>query len=578
MLRFDPREIPAVPFLFFTGKGGVGKTSVACASALRFAEGGERVLLISTDPASNLQDVFGTELDSTPAAVPGAPGLFAVNLDPAAAAESYRESVVAPLRGVLPESAVANIEEQLSGSCTLEIAAFTEFASYLSDTELLTRYDRILFDTAPTGHTLRLLELPSAWTDFIGSSEHGASCLGQLAGLESKKKIYETALKTLKDPAKTALILVARAAETPLYEAARASSELSALGIGAQRLVINGLLEKADDTASTVIQKSQEAALCAMPSALRVLPRTFLPLTSFDITGLAGLRALLDGTPPPGTAQRSVPPQLPGLQAAVKELLAGGTRLIFAMGKGGVGKTAVAASVAMSAAAERRKVLLATTDPAPHLSFVAEESPFLSVHAVNAAEELEKYRAEVLSKARASGLSGDDLAYIEEDLRSPCTTEIALFRAFAELVDKAGSEIVVIDTAPTGHTLLLLESVANYDREIRRTKGDTPECVARLLPRLKGPETAILIVTLPEATPVYEAVRLEEDLKRAGITSCRWVINRSFAAVPATNSILCARAEAEIPWIRRVAAHAQGKTSLIAWHPVELKGESLLNL
>ena len=115
-------------------------------------------------------------------------------------------------------------------------------------------------------------------------------------------------------------------------------------------------------------------------------------------------------------------------------------------------------------------------------------------------------------------MSEDDVAYIEEDLRSPCTQEIAVFRAFAELVEKADDEIVVIDTAPTGHTLLLLDSTLSYHQEVQRTQGQVPESVKNLLPRLRGEETEVLIVSLAEATPFYEAYRLEEEIGRA---SCR---------------------------------------------------------
>ena len=578
MELFDPGHIKLTKYLFYTGKGGVGKTSVAGATAVSLADSEKKVLLISTDPASNLQDVFSMELTNRGTPIPGVPNLAVANLDPIKAAAEYRESVIAPYRGKLPASVIASMEEQLSGSCTIEIAAFNEFSGFITDAEMQREYDHIIFDTAPTGHTLRMLQLPSAWSNFISESTHGASCLGQLSGLESKKAIYKQAVATLADGSLTTLILVTRPETAPFKEAERASGELSALGIDNQMLVVNGMLTEHSDTLSSSLYEKQQVALAAMPEGLRAFPRYMVPLRAYNVTGLENVRALLSIDRVVTHVQTLNVAHIPTLNDVIDELAAEGKRVIFTMGKGGVGKTTVAAAVALGLAKRGKKVHLTTTDPAAHLDFVLDETGGVSMSHIDEAEELKKYQNEVLSKARASGMSDEDIAYIEEDLRSPCTQEIAVFRAFAEIVERADDQVVVIDTAPTGHTLLLLESTQSYHHEIQRTKGEIPASVARLLPRLKSDETEVLIVTLPEATPVYEALRLEDDLKRAGIAAKWWIVNQSLYGTNTTNPMLAAKAVSEVEWLNRVNEHSDGKFALIAWNAGEIKGEHLLVL
>lgn len=575
---FDPQTIKLTKYLFYTGKGGVGKTSVACATAVSLADNGNKVLLISTDPASNLQDVFSMKLTNKGTPIPDVPNLVVANLDPTQAAAEYRESVIAPYRGKLPVAVLANMEEQLSGSCTVEIAAFNEFSNFITDGKIQQEYDHIIFDTAPTGHTLRMLQLPSAWSNFISESTHGASCLGQLSGLESKKAIYKQAVETLADGNLTTLILVTRPETAPFKEAARASGELSTLGIRNQMLVVNGVLTEYSDTLSSSLYEKQQAALNAMPESLQTLPLSLVPLRAYNVTGLENVRALLNTDHVTKCTEKLNTSHIFTLNDIIDELAAEGKRVIFTMGKGGVGKTTVAAAVALGLAKRGKKVHLTTTDPAVHLKFVLDETSGISMSHIDEAKELKKYQSEVLNKARKSGMSDEDIAYIEEDLRSPCTQEIAVFRAFAEIVEKADDQVVVIDTAPTGHTLLLLESTQSYNHEIKRTKGEIPESVRRLLPRLKSNETEVLIVTLPEATPVYESLRLEEDLKRADISAKWWIINQSLYGTNTTNPMLAAKAANEIEWINRVDKHADGKVALIKWSAEEIKGNRLTKL
>lgn len=578
MEPFALSKLHLTQYLFFTGKGGVGKTSTACAVATSLADSGKRVLLISTDPASNLQDVFAMELHSKPTPIAEVPGLSTANLAPIEAAAEYRESVIAPYRGVLPDAAIANMEEQLSGSCTIEIATFNAFANFITDETIQKSYDHIIFDTAPTGHTLRMLQLPSAWSNFINESTHGASCLGQLSGLEEKKAVYKTAVDTLADSSKTMLLLVTRPETAPLQEANRASCELRELGIQNQLLIVNGVLMQHDDALSSELYRKQQAALADMPAELKELAQYAVPLRAYPITGIANIRAMLTEDHFEQQQAEIDRTKLHRLNDLVNTLDAENKKVIFTMGKGGVGKTTIAAAIALGLAKRGKKVHLTTTDPASHLKFVLSEQDGITMSHIDEAAELKKYQEEVLSKARQNGLSGEDIAYIEEDLRSPCTQEIAVFRAFAEVVEKADDEIIVIDTAPTGHTLLLLESTENYDREIRRTKGETPESVKHLLPRLKGKETEVIIVTLPEATPVYEAMRLEDDLKRAGLSANWWVINQSFALTGSSNRTLAVKANNEAEWINKVDQHTHGKTVLLPWHPEEVKGDNLLSL
>ena len=575
MQAFNPREIALTKYLFYTDKGGVGKTSVACATAVTLADSGKKVLLISTDPASNLQDVFATELDSKGKPIKEVPNLFVANLDPIQAAAEYRESVVAPYRGKLPDSVIANMEEQLSGSCTVEIAAFNEFSNFITSGTTEKEYDYIIFDTAPTGHTLRMLQLPSAWSNFISESTHGASCLGQLAGLEDKKDMYKKAVETLADGSKTTLLLVSRPEVTPLKEAERASNELAQLGVNNQVLIINGELREHDDTISEKLYQKQQAALAGLPAGLKTITGYSIPLRAYNITGIENIRAFLTQDHAVVKSESVNAQSIPRLQAVVDELAATGKKVIFTMGKGGVGKTTVAAAIALGLSAKGKKIHLTTTDPAAHLKFVLDENSGVTMSYIDEQEELRKYQQEVLDKARET-MSEDDVAYVEEDLRSPCTQEIAIFRAFAQIVEKSEEQVVVIDTAPTGHTLLLLDATQSYHKEVKRTQGEIPESVKNLLPRLRNAaETEVIITALAEATPVYEAMRLEEDLKRAGIHSKWWVINASLYHSGTTNALLKAKASNEIEWINKVDSHTNGSFALIGWSADELQGEKL---
>ena len=556
----------ATRVLFFTGKGGVGKTSLACAAAIQLADRGKRVLLVSTDPASNLDEVLGTSLSGEPTGVPGVAGLWALNVDPEAAARAYRERVVGPYRGVLPEAALRSMEEQLSGACTTEIAAFDEFTKLLAGAS---DHDHVVFDTAPTGHTLRLLKLPGAWTGFMAASTTGTSCLGPLAGLQTQKALYEASLRTLADVSLTTLVLVSRPERSALAEADRTRAELAEMGVGDQCLILNGLFVARDpaDPAACALERRGREAVEGMPATLAALPRIEVPLLRRAPMGIEGLRGVFGAAPPPAAS----------LSALIDELELPGHGVVMTMGKGGVGKTTVAAAIAIELARRGHPVHLSTTDPAAHLvATIGASVPGFQVSRIDPAVETEKYRQEVKAQA-GPHLDAAGQALLDEDLRSPCTEEIAVFRAFAGTVARGEQGFVVLDTAPTGHTLLLLDAAESYHREVTRTMSDMPEAVRGLLPRLRDPEfTRILLVTLPEATPVHEAARLQADLTRAGITPFAWIINQSFGGDEFRDPLLVRRGAAELPYIAEVRSRYATRMALIPWKAEEPVGPERL--
>ncbi|MGM7757280.1 arsenical pump-driving ATPase [Yersinia enterocolitica] len=557
------------PYLFFTGKGGVGKTSISCATAISLAEQGKRVLLVSTDPASNVGQVFSQTIGNTILPVASVPGLSALEIDPQAAAQEYRARIVDPIKGILPDEVVNSINEQLSGACTTEIAAFDEFTGLLTDASLLTRFDHIIFDTAPTGHTIRLLQLPGAWSSFIESNPDGASCLGPMAGLEKQREQYSHAVQALSDPDRTRLVLVARLQKSTLQEVARTHDELAAIGLKNQYLVINGVLpetEAVNDALAAAIWSREQEALASLPAGLDALPTDTLFLQPVNMVGVSALRGLLTSQPETASfAEESAlqKPAIPSLSALVDEIALNEHGLIMLMGKGGVGKTTMAAAIAVRLAEMGFDVHLTTSDPAAHLSTTLNGSlNNLQVSRIDPHDETERYRQHVLeTKGRDLDEAGKHL--LEEDLRSPCTEEIAVFQAFSRVIREAGKRFVVMDTAPTGHTLLLLDATGAYHREIAKKMGDKGHFSTPMM-QLQDPErTKVLLVTLPETTPVLEAANLQADLERAGIHPWGWIINNSLSIAETRSPLLRQRAQQELPQIEAVKNQHATRVALV---------------
>ncbi|MCJ1888233.1 arsenical pump-driving ATPase [Pseudomonas sp. LA21] len=556
-------------FLFFTGKGGVGKTSIACSAAIQLADAGKQVLLVSTDPASNVGQMFGLDIGNKITAITAVPNLAALEIDPQEAAQAYRDRIVGPVRGVLPEDVVDGIEEQLSGACTTEIAAFDEFTALLTDQALLTDFDHIIFDTAPTGHTIRLLQLPGAWSGFLESGKGDPSCLGPLAGLEKHRTQYKAAVDALSDPSRTRLVLVARAQKAALREVTRTHGELADIGLKQQYLVVNGVLPAAaaegDELAAAIYQREQQV-LAKIPEVLRSLPLDQVALKPFNLVGLDALKHLfLDVTIEPVTeTSMSAELHLPKLSPLVDDIAAEGHGLIMLMGKGGVGKTTMAAAVAVDLARRGLPVHLTTSDPAAHLAETLEGvMENLTVSRIDPQAETERYRQHVL-KTKGASLDAKGRALLEEDLRSPCTEEIAVFQAFSRVIREAGKKFVVMDTAPTGHTLLLLDATGAYHREIVRQMGDTKVGYTTPMMQLQDPkQTKVLLVTLAETTPVLEAANLQDDLRRAGIEPWAWVINNSVAAAAPRSALLRRRAENERREINAVATKHSSRYAVV---------------
>lgn len=557
--------------LFFTGKGGVGKTSLSTAAALALADAGKKVLLVSTDAASNLDEMLGIELRNSPVAVPGAPGLSVLNIDPDAAAESYRQRVLAQMGASATDHELSTVREQLSGACTTEIASFDEFASLLADGAQA--WDHIIFDTAPTGHTLRLLSLPKAWTGFLKGNDRGASCLGPHSGLKMQEARFKAALDALSDPAKTTVVLVTRPDRSAIAEAARTSVELRELGLNNQRLAINGVFHASErsDAVACAIETLGQQALDAMPLPLRELPQDRVPLRPFDTVGLPALRALLApgaGTialPATVSGREDDPP--PSLAALADDLAAAGHGLIMVMGKGGVGKTTIAAALAIGLVQRGKTVHLSTTDPAAHLAGTLDgDLPGLEVSRIDPKVETQRYVDKIMA-AKSPQLDAQEQALLLEDLQSPCTEEVAVFHAFSRIVSQARSAFVVLDTAPTGHSMLLMDATGAYHRQMTREfEGHGAARVVTPLMRLQDAEyTKIVLVTLPEVTPVSQAAVLQDDLRRARIEPYAWVLNKSVLAAGTHDPLLRARLAGERRQIARMSAGLAPRLYALPW-------------
>ncbi len=571
------------PYIFFTGKGGVGKTSLSCATAIKLADEGKKVLLVSTDPASNLQDVLQSEVYDKINPIKGVKNLSAINIDPEISAEEYRARVTEPLKQILSEADIKKMNEELSGACTTEIAAFDEFSRFISGESEGGNFDVVVFDTAPTGHTLRLLELPAAWASFTEENPDGASCLGPTSALKSSQERYKTVVERLRDPKMAIFNLVSRADQSSLREASRTSDELAELEMKNQKLLINGLF-KAIDTQDEFAMKMQNLAekeLESIPRNLQKLPVETYPLLPYNILGAEKLRSLLN----PELQKQLVEAQvqnveetnriLDGMDELVEELTADKTNgLIMTMGKGGVGKTLTASALAVMIAKKGFDVHLTTTDPAAHVQDFMDQlkdlPQNLTIDRIDPKLETQRYTDKVLSQ-KGKNLDEHGKKLLLEDLKSPCTEEVAVFHAFSKAIQQARRKFVIIDTAPTGHTLLLLDTAGSYHREVLRTTGMDADKIRTPYMSLQDPELSkLILVSLPETTPMREASALQEDLKRAGIETYAWVVNQSLSMQKGLEDpLLKSRAMAETRVIQEIDTKHATRTYGIPFLPEE---------
>jgi len=580
------KNIPT--FVFFTGKGGVGKTSMSCAISLALSKMNKKVLLISTDPASNLDEVLDTTLSSSPSLINNTKNLFAMNINPVIAANEYKEKVVGPYRKLLPKEAITQMEEQLSGACSVEIAGFNEFSKYVGDVDIIKEYDHIILDTAPTGHTLRLLNLPSAWNDFIANNQTGSSCLGPVSGLVDQKVLYEQVVHNLKDASKTLLILVTRAEKLSLLEVNKASIELKEQGMKNQHLIINGVFKEDvnDEIAQAFYQKSKDA-LASMPKDLKSIASNEIGFYPKGVVGLESLRAVINNE-----TIKEDKNELISLEEKINEALEGTiawkdllndiqkdkSGLIMTMGKGGVGKTSIASLIAYELSSLGHKVTLSTTDPAAHLAYIKNnDTKDLIIEKIDPKYETQKHIKRVI-KQNETKLSNEDMALLKEELNSPCIEEIAIFEAFATTVNKAKERFVVLDTAPTGHTLMLLDASNAYHKELsKNVQEEKSEELRALIPALKDKKfTKILLLALAETTPTHEAKALQEDLQRASIQPYAWVINRSFALCKTNNNILKHKALNELKYINEIKNTLSEKVVISPWIKDEINNSVTL--
>ena len=544
-------------FLFFSGKGGVGKTTMACATAVAEADSGKRVLIVTTDPASNLADVFEQKIGHAVTAIAGVPGLWAMEIDPDVATAEYTDRTLAPIRELFPEQIVAVMEEQLAGPCTAEVAAFDRFADFLDPTAPALvpvsgdAFDLVIFDTAPTGHTVRLLELPEAWSKSISEAEAGAgqTCIGPAAAIAEAKVKYERALAALRDQSLTRFAFVLHPEATAIAETKRAGAELARLGIVTTELIVNGILpaEEAESPFFAARIAMQQKYLAEIAQQLP-MPTRRVPLLDGEVRGISRLRALVplladEGAARPAFGHTGAQSARTTVDhdAAVKAALLpdGQPRTVFFAGKGGVGKTVASCATALWSARQGQRTLLVTTDPAAHIGHVlgatvgTEPAPVDGVPGLWAARVDAKaaalvYIDRIIADAVARGRSPESIAAMREELDSPCTEEMAAFDQFIELASRNSFEVTVFDTAPTGHTLRLLELPIDWSTQIdvkvfASVDTDAADDIAKarftgVIEMMRDPSRSTFgFVMYPESTPIVEASRAIKELGTLGI-------------------------------------------------------------
>jgi len=538
-----------VKFIFFSGKGGVGKSTMSCATAVWLAKKGYKTLLVTTDPAPNLSDIFGQEIGHNVTPIKGVNDLYAIEIDPDKSSEEYRERIVGPLRELLDEKNLKTIKEQLNSPCVEEVAAFDKFIEFMDDPQ----YEVVIFDTAPTGHTIRLLELPSGWSETLARSN--ATCIGPGASLQTAKVKYEKAISYLQNRDRTSFIFVLKPENLSLLETKRSAEELSKLGIETSFLIINGILpeEAISDDFFRNKKRAEDKIVERINRELSALPKIYYPLQDHEVSGVEWLnsvgRFIFDGMGERVKIRSSAETSwTPGRALRRNDLCSGmfapanGTRYLFFTGKGGVGKSTIASTTSVCMAHRGFKTLIVTTDPASHLHAIfgqpIEHEPTrikgidnLYAARIDQKKALEEYKARILEAVK--GQSDETKRSVEEDLNSPCAEEMAAFERFMSYFQTNGFNVTIFDTAPTGHTLRLLELPTDWKGFIdlgtltKQTSEETTNKYADIIEKMRNPaKSSFIFVMYPEYTPIIEAWRAAEEMrKQVGIETSAVAVN-----------------------------------------------------
>lgn len=598
-------------FLFFSGKGGVGKTSMACTTAVHYADAGKRTLIVTTDPASNLSDVFEQAIGHAVTPIHGAPNLFAMEIDADKATKEYKDRALAPIRDAFPPAMVAVMEEQMSGPCTAEVAAFDRFTDFIdAPNDSNGTFDVVIFDTAPTGHTLRLIELPAEWSRTIDAAEQGSgqTCIGPAAAIQDAKHKYERAVAAMRNPTATTFTFVLQPEATAIKETRRAMDELQKLGIASQALIVNGIIpaEEAANPLFAARRAMQQEYLAQITRELP-LPTRQMPLLAGEITGVTRLRAVAgllfngDATALVTQIEQTLPaePLSADLNAILPRLLPdGGRRTIFFAGKGGVGKTVASCTTAVWLAQQGLTTLLLTTDPAAHLGDVlgvpvgdtvapVAGVPNLFATKIDPRAAGEAYKTRIIADAQARGRSREALAVMQEELDSPCTEEIAAFDLFIEYATQNAWDVIVFDTAPTGHTLRMLELPMDWSKQLdvkvfASVDGTAADDVAKarfagVIDLMRDPaRSTFAFVLYPEATPILEAERAVAELATLGIRPGLVVANYVLPETAATTPFGQARRAMQLRYLSELPGRFAAPVLPVPLLPQEVQGLRLL--
>ena len=599
-------------YLFFSGKGGVGKTSMACVHALRMAEEGKKTLIVTTDPASNLADVFEQEIGHQITPIAELDNLWAMEIDSDQATQEYIDRAMAPIRAAFPEQMVQVMEEQMSGPCTSEVAAFDRFTDFLDNgSPDQAAFDVVIFDTAPTGHTIRLLELPAEWSHSIdeASAGSGQTCIGPAAAIQDAKHKYERALAAMRNSEQTRFVFVLHPEAISIKETSRAIGELSKLEIGNYSLIVNSVIppQVIENELFAARSRMQKVYLAQIESQLSY-PTTFMPLLAGEIKGIQRLRQVgkifFDGDTPQNTftldALETQDEALLSPVDVVRERIQpnGHHRMVFFAGKGGVGKTVASCITAVWLAQQGHKTLLLTTDPAAHLGDVLdspvgdeiqpiEGQPNLWAVKIDPKAAADKYKTRILEDARQRGRPPEAIATMEEELNSPCTEEIAAFDKFIEYASQDDWESVVFDTAPTGHTLRMLELPMDWSKQIdvkvfgsvdaNAADDVTKQRFGKVIDRMRDAnQSTFAFVMYPEATPILEAYRAVEDLSMVGIEPSLVIANMVIPPDQASTDFSRARRNMQEKYLLDMMDRFQLPVAHIPLMPQEIKGLDLL--